>query len=145
MPPLPARATITFLYYRDLEAAAAFYEEVLGLPLVVHQRLPESPDFCRIYRISPTAFVGLVDERHGAHRADEGKAVNLSFVVDDVDAWHAHVQAHGATISRPPRDSPALHIRAFMALDPGGYTLEFETFLPDPLNAAMRAGLGLRE
>jgi predicted enzyme related to lactoylglutathione lyase len=136
---LLVRATITFLYYRDLARAAAFYETVLGLPLVVQQRLPEAPDFCRIYRISPTGYVGLVDERHGAHRADEGKAVNLSLVVDDPEAWHDHLRAHGVTITRPPRESPALHIRGFMALDPEGYTLEFETFLPHPANAGILA------
>ena len=140
--PAPARATITFLYYRDLARAAAFYEAVLGLPLVVQQALPDCPDFCRIYRVAPTSYVGLVDERFGTHRADEGKAVNLSFVVDDLDGWYAHLQARGATIYRPLGASAALAIRGFMALDPEGYTLEFETFQPGLGNAAMLADLG---
>ena len=36
------------------------------------------------------------------------------------------------------KDSANLPIRGFVARDPEGYTLEFETFRDDPMNTRMR-------
>ena len=36
------------------------------------------------------ALDGLVDAEHGTHKPAADKPVILSFVTDDVDAWHAH-------------------------------------------------------
>ena len=53
---------ITFLYYRDLPGAMRFYEEILGLELVIDQ------GWCKIYRICAGAHIGLVDERKGMNK-----------------------------------------------------------------------------
>jgi hypothetical protein len=66
---LGVKATLVFLYYKDTARAQRFYEDVLGLELVVEQA------FTNIYQISPTSFVGLVDEARGMHKASEKKAV----------------------------------------------------------------------
>jgi predicted enzyme related to lactoylglutathione lyase len=126
MPTLPVSATLTFFYYRDLPAAMNFYERVLGLDLVIDQ------GFCKIYKITPHSFVGLVDGVSGTHKPHEIKPVILSFVAPDaatVDAWHAHLVTHGATIFRPLGTSHKIGVHGFMALDPEGYTLEFEAFV----------------
>ena len=44
---------ITFLYATDLLETIAFYEDIMGFELVLDQKT------CRIYRISPTAFLGI--------------------------------------------------------------------------------------
>ena len=49
MPALPVDAQITFLPVADLNRSAGFYEEALGLSLVVDQGT------CRIYRVSGRA------------------------------------------------------------------------------------------
>jgi lactoylglutathione lyase len=126
MPTLPVSANLVFFYYNDLPAAMRFYEQVLGLPLTVDQ------GFCKIYRITSHSFVGLVDGVDGTHKPNPIKPVILSFVVPDVetvDAWHAHLVAHGVTIFRPLGTSQRIGVHGFMALDPEGYTLEFEAFL----------------
>ena len=129
MPSLSTQATITFLYYDDLPRACQFYESALGLDLVIDQ------GWCKIYAITPQSWVGLVDAEHGTHKPAADKPVILSFVTDDVDAWHAHLTKLGAPMFRPLGTSQAIGVRGFMALDPGGYTLEFETFLDAPRNA----------
>jgi predicted enzyme related to lactoylglutathione lyase len=126
MPALPVSANLTFFYYRDLPTAMNFYEGVLGLDLVIDQ------GFCKIYKITPHSFVGLVDGVSGTHKPHEIKPVILSFVAPDaatVDAWHTHLVAHGATIFRPLGTSEKIGVHGFMALDPEGYTLEFEAFV----------------
>jgi predicted enzyme related to lactoylglutathione lyase len=135
MPALPTQAALTFLYYKDLPAAAAFYENVLGLTLSVDQ------GWCRIYQITPGSFVGLVDSEHGTHKASEIKPVILAFVTEDVDAWYEHLQKHGVRFKNPLATHESIGIRGFMAYDPEGYTLEFETFLDRPRNTAIRAAL----
>ena len=60
---LTIASQITFLYYKDLDAAQQFYEGILGLEKV------EDQGWAKIYRVSSTAFVGLVDEAHGSLKA----------------------------------------------------------------------------
>lgn len=132
-PTQPAQAAITWLYYKDLPRAMQFYEEVLGLPLVVDQ------DWAKVYQASRTGFIGLVDETRGMHKASDTKPVAVALVTEQVDAWYAWLLSKGVKIRSELRDSTSLPIRGFTAFDPEGYTLEFETFRDHPQNAKMRA------
>jgi catechol 2,3-dioxygenase-like lactoylglutathione lyase family enzyme len=132
---LGVRANIVFLYYKDVPAAQRFYEDVLGLSLTVDQ------GFAKIYQVSPTSFVGLVDESQGLHRASDAKPVTVSFVTDQVDAWYAYLKSKGVKIRGEVRDATRHPTRGFVAIDPEGYFLEFETFLEHEQNARIRAAL----
>lgn len=112
-------AQVTFLYYADVDAAAAFYEGVLGLEKTFDE------GWVKIYRVSGEASVGLVDETRGIHRASDAKPVSLSIVTSEVDAWYAHLREAGVTITSELSASTQVPIRAFVAEDPGGYTVEF--------------------
>lgn len=127
------RAAITFLYYNHLDAACDFYSGVLGLPQIVDQ------GFCKIYQIAAGAFVGLVDAEQGTHKPAHDKPVILSFVTEDLDTLYEQLQVKGTPIFRPLKTHERIGVRGFMALDPGGYTLEFESFLDQPRNAQMLA------
>lgn len=128
-------ANITFLYYRDIPRAQRFYEDVLGLTLTVDQ------GYSKIYRVSPTSYVGLVDESRGLHRASEAKPVTLSFVSAQVDAWYAYLRGRGVEMVHELADGTRQATRGFVAKDPEGYYLEFETFRNDPQNASIRPAL----
>jgi lactoylglutathione lyase len=138
MPALSVSANLTFLYYKNLPRAAEFYEVIMGLKLVVDQ------GFCRIYEITPQSYIGLVDGENGTHKPSRDKPVILSFVSNDVDEWHELLVKHGVTILHPLKTHERIGVRGFMALDPEGYTLEFETFIDQPRNAAIRQTLALR-
>jgi lactoylglutathione lyase len=131
--PAGFQANITWLYYKDLPRAMRFYEDVMGLTLTVDQ------GWAKVYQVSPTSFVGLVDETRGMHRASDTKPVAVAFVTPDVDQWHRWLTSKGVTVKGESKDSATLPIRGFVALDPEGYTLEFETFRDDPMNAKVRA------
>jgi uncharacterized glyoxalase superfamily protein PhnB len=85
--------------------------------------------------------VGLVDGESGTHKPSDTKPVILSFVSDEVDAWYAHLKARGVTIFKELKSHESIGVRGFMARDPEGYTLEFECFLDQPRNTAIRAAL----
>lgn len=124
MPATPALAEqITMLYYKDLDAAAHFYGEVLGLEKTFDL------DWVKFYATGPSSSVGVVKEGEGAwHDTQSTNAVMLSLVTPDVDAWFSRVKdARGAVMLKEIGDGGG--IRSFMLEDPGGYTVEFFEWL----------------
>jgi len=118
-------SSITWLYYKDVLGMQNFCEDVMGFELVADQ------GWTKIYKVSETGFIGLVDERRGMHKFTEEKAVTVSFILDDLDGWFDYVKQNGTlklrseNISTGPEDK----YRAFVGYDPEGYFLEFDTFL----------------
>jgi len=127
------KATIAWLYYKDMPPMQTFYEEVLGLRQVVDQ------GWAKIYEGSKTGHVGLVDERRGMNKWTETKAVNVSFLIDDIDGWFTAVKdralfpLRGTAVS----DDEAGRYRAFVGYDPEGYYMEFDLFRAHPQNALL--------
>lgn len=112
---------ITFIYCRDLPRAMRFYEEVLGLPLVIDQ------GWSKIYRLCPGAHVGLVDETRGMHRWAPVKPVQLCIRVPSVDDWYAWAQSLALDNLSKLFQNEALGIRAFVFTDPEGYQIEIQS------------------
>lgn len=129
------QANMVFFYYPDLDAAEAFYTEILGLEKVLDY------GFARICRISPTTYIGLVDETKGMHDPEEPKSVTLSFVTDEIDEWYAYLEEKGVGMRGPLGDATRHPTRGFVAYDPAGYFLEFESFLDHPQNARLHEAL----
>lgn len=120
---LKALYPITFLYYKDLAQAESFYRNVLGLELARDQ------GWCKILAIGPAGYVGLVDETRGSLKAAADKPVLLTLVVDDVDAWHAHLAEMGVGGLTAPKLHREIGVYGFFAEDPSGYKLEFQRFV----------------
>jgi len=118
------KATITWLYYKDMVAMENFYQEVMGLTRVADQ------GWAKIYKSSESGYVGLVDERRGMHSFTEKKAVNVSFIIDDLDGWFKYVKGNKSFTLREDSVStgPESKYRAFVGYDPEGYYFEFDTF-----------------
>lgn len=121
-------ANIIWLYYKNLEEAQEFYENVFGLDLLVDQ------GFAKVYSSSPTAFVGLVDEAQGLHRFSEEKAVTLSFISEQIDSWYQHLLDKGLEMREALADADSIPVRAFVTYDTAGYFIEFDGFLEDEKN-----------
>ena len=128
MPDYGVKGLIPWLYYRDLPKAMRFYEEVMGFEMVVDQ------GWSKIYRIRDGAYVGLVDERHGYHRASEDKPVIVCLNVYDADAWYERLEDRGVDLERQPQESERLRIKVFMLKDPEGYVIEIQESLPGALS-----------
>jgi catechol 2,3-dioxygenase-like lactoylglutathione lyase family enzyme len=129
MTPPDFRQQVTFCYVPDLAAAATFYEQVLGLPLVLDQGA------CRIYRVTPAAFIGFCTSTTNV-QAREASGVILTLVVagkEAVDAWAEHLRAsgNGRWIERDPALNERFNIYHLFLRDPAGYLVEIQAFL-DP-------------
>jgi catechol 2,3-dioxygenase-like lactoylglutathione lyase family enzyme len=125
---LGVRASVFWLYYKDIPGAERFYEDVFGASQLVDQ------GFAKVYSSSTSGFVGLVDEAQGLHRFSEKKAVNVSFLTEEIDGWYARFREKGASIKDPLENAAAIPVRAFVGYDPAGYFIEFDMFLEDPRN-----------
>ncbi len=115
---------ITFFYYRDLDSVIPFYRDVLGLQLEVDQ------GWSKIFAVhSGQSYVGLVDETAGSMSATDEKGVLLTLVVDDVDAWHRHMQQHGVAGVTEPTMHEGIGVYCFFCRDPEGYSIEIQKFV----------------
>jgi predicted enzyme related to lactoylglutathione lyase len=130
---LDVQSQITFLYYRDLEPAANFYTEILGLEQVVDQ------GWVRIYRVAGNAFLGIVAGEKGHHAPQERNAVLVTLVVDDAARWYDALQRQGANLLSSLETRNEIGIQCFFLQDPGGYALEVQQFL-SPVEAAIFQG-----
>ena len=120
-PPSAPSLAITFLYYRDLKAAEAFYAETLGLPLAIDQ------GWSKIFKLAGGAHVGLVDEKRGMNNWQADKCVQLCLRVDDVDAWFAWAKSKALPNLSQMFQNDEIGIRAFVFTDPEGYQIEVQT------------------
>ena len=122
-------ANNSFFYYRDLEAAWAFYTDTLGFETVADY------GFAKILRIARTSYVTLVDSAFGMKSADSPKTVALALVTDELDQWYEYLVGENVTMrgsgfsatEGSPHDG-------FVVVDPEGYYLEFERFNHHPEN-----------
>ncbi|MFC1730019.1 VOC family protein [candidate division KSB1 bacterium] len=130
---LGIQTTVLWLYYRDLDSASRYYEDVFGFDQIVEQ------DFSNIYRSAPSSFIGLVDESRGLHRFSEEKSVTVSFISEDIDNWYAHLNEKKLQMRNPLNNSEREPVRAFVTYDIEGYFLEFDWFLKDVRNETILA------
>ncbi|MGB4973125.1 MAG: VOC family protein, partial [Cyclobacteriaceae bacterium] len=130
-------ATITWLYYKDLPHMEAFYEQTLGLSLIADQ------GWAKIYQSSNSGYIGLVDERRGMHNHTEKKAVNVSFILKDLDGWFKYTSENKSFELRSKEIGigPENKYRAFVGFDPEGYYMEFDTFYEHPDNEKLMKSL----
>jgi catechol 2,3-dioxygenase-like lactoylglutathione lyase family enzyme len=115
---------IIFLYCSDLDTTAAFYEDLLGFPLVVDQ------GSCRITRVAGRGggFLGYCER---LEQGEKRTGVILTFVVssqNDVDDWYEYLSERGVVIDDVPHLNPTYKIYHFFFDDPDGYKLEIQSF-----------------
>ena len=122
MRPEGATLAITFLYYRDLARAEAFYRDVMGFPLTIDQGR-----VAKIMAIGGGAHVGLVDEALGMNDLTEKKPVQLCIRVPDADAWYKYIGDQGVQNLSQLFVNDELGIRAFVFDDPEGYQIEIQS------------------
>lgn len=114
---MPMGPDFISLQVRDLEAAAAFYEERLGL-----RRAPASPPGAVLFASEPIPFA--VREPLPGTDLDAGQpglGIAVWIKVDAAQALHDQLAAGGTAIVTAPFDGP--FGRTFAIADPDGYVI----------------------
>ncbi|MEQ9403115.1 MAG: VOC family protein [Cyclobacteriaceae bacterium] len=123
---------VTHLYYENLNEATAFYDTTLGFTEV------ESGKF----QISSDAFIEL-HPFNEAHPKGQTKSTAIAFLTDQLPEWYEYVQKQNIPIKYTYKPREGGPHDGFVAIDPGGYLLEFEQFKQHPENELFMAALEL--
>jgi hypothetical protein len=129
---LGIQGNIIWLYYEALAPAQSFYENIMGLELLVDE------GFDVIFSSSPTSFIGVVGPTSGLHRYTEKKALNIGFFTKEVEKWYEYLVSQKVEMRAPLDDVEEGLVHAFVGFDVGGYYLEFDKFLEDERNEKLR-------
>jgi catechol 2,3-dioxygenase-like lactoylglutathione lyase family enzyme len=120
MSPKPFDQFVCFIYCEDLGKTCRFYEEIIGLKLVLDQ------GSCRIYRVAPNSFLGVCT---GMDAPKDQSSVILTLVTDDVDGWYAYLKPFNLTFEKTPQLYEKFNIYHLFVRDPEGYLVEIQQFL----------------
>lgn len=121
---------ITHLYYDKLNEALHFYDSLLGLPRV------DSTTF----QIGKNAYIKL-NPINESHPTNEPKSTAIALLTDQLPEWYAYVQEKEVPIKYTYKPREGGPHDGFVAIDPGGYLLEFEQFKQHPENELFMAVL----
>jgi predicted enzyme related to lactoylglutathione lyase len=114
---MPVGPDFISLQVRELDTAAAFYEDRVGL-----RRAPASPPGAVVFASEPIPFA--VREPLPETDLDSGQpglGIALWLKVDDAQALHDQLLTNGVTIMTVPLDGP--FGRTFTVSDPDGYVI----------------------
>jgi len=130
---LTIHSTITWLYYKDILAMQNFYQDIFGLELVADQ------GWTKIFKASNTGFLAIVDEKRGMHSYSEEKAVNVGFIIDDLEGWFEYARENKLFDLYEDKlgNGPENKYKAFVGFCPEGYYLEFDHFYPHDDNTIL--------
>ena len=140
---LAFKASIYWLYHTNEEEAEAFYQDVMGLKMIVKQ------SFSDILTSSPTGYIGLVEDGIGIHNATHEKAVNVGFMTNSAQAWFDYLKEQPTFSLRTEelvheQDSQGNNlIDIVIGYDPDNYFIEIDEFLETEFNKELRQELGI--
>lgn len=120
----------THLYYADLPEAMTFYSNLPGL----------TRRDSNVFQIAEGAYLQLHahDEKHPQ---GQEKSTAIALLTDQLPAWYSYIQDTGVPVKYPLKIREGGPHDGFVAVDPGGYLLEFEQFKQHPENERFMASL----
>jgi len=121
----------THFYYNDLPRAVNFYRDLLSL-----QQVDST-----LFRIGKDSFLRL-HEVNEQHPEGQPKSTAIALLTDQLPQWYEAVKQLGIEIRYTYKPKEGGPHDGFVALDPEGYLLEFETFKQHPENELLMAVLG---
>jgi catechol 2,3-dioxygenase-like lactoylglutathione lyase family enzyme len=126
-------------YYRDLEGAVNFYEEVLGLKKVLDY------GSAVMFQMADTSYITLVRGSEKKHKLAAKRPVTISLVTDELEQWYSYLSKQGLTIKHKFSVDSNPYQESFVVLDPAGYYLQFIRINEHPLNHDFLSALALSD
>jgi hypothetical protein len=103
--------------------------------------------WAKIYQVSTTGFMAIVDERRGMHTFTEKKAVNIGFILEDVIPWFEYVKNNKPFDLRDGElgIDDENRYKAFVGYGPEAYFYEFDSFFNHAKNSLLMKYLNEEE
>jgi predicted enzyme related to lactoylglutathione lyase len=115
----PIDQTLVFTYTNDLDAASAFFKDVMEFEFVVDQGC------CHIFRMTDASFIGVCDL---PGRPTGKTALTITIVSNAVDEWYDFLTAKGIEYQKPPGHSDKFGVYSSLFISPHGYRIEIQHF-----------------
>ena len=115
----PFDSTVNFYYTDNLDQTAQFWEEVVGLPLILDQGT------CRIYQVSGDGYLGFC-EKPGVSASTDGAIITL--VTEEVDEAVVRLKKRGVAFEKAPAFNTDYNIYHAFFRDPNGLLIEIQRF-----------------
>ena len=113
-------AGVTFFYYDDLNEAADWYENKLGLNKITDE------GWVVIFEWTDSLHLGLVNATEGTLKPTEDKGAMYSIETAELEAWYEKLKdVDGINMMQGIQESTNGMIEVFSITDPGGYIVEF--------------------
>jgi hypothetical protein len=96
-----------------------------------------------IYAASPSGFLGAVVAGQGFHPYAEQKAVTVSLLTDEIEAWYSWLPTRPNVRLRTGEIAKRERYHALVVYTPENYYFEFNTFLEHPDNQEFMRALRL--
>jgi hypothetical protein len=113
-------AGVPFFYYQDLQVAADWYENKLGLKKVANK------EWVVIFELIPGSQIGLVNASGGSLKPISEKGALLSIETEELEAWYERLKnVEGINMIHGIEVGAKGMIEEFRMTDPGGYIIEF--------------------
>lgn len=113
-------AGVTFFYYDDLDEAADWYENKLGLNKLTDE------GWVVIFELTESSHLGLVNASDGTLKPTENKGAMFSIDTADLEAWYEKLKdVDEINMRQGMQESTNGMIEVFSVTDPGGYIIEF--------------------
>jgi len=116
-------SSISFLYYKNFEKAKLFFEEILGLELVMDQ------GFAKVYRISASSFVGCVKKSEGSIDSSNRGGTLISLSTDNVEKEYERIKNYRLPYLSELEVIDRIPLKSFFFKDFEGYDFEIQEFL----------------
>jgi extradiol dioxygenase family protein len=125
------QGSLVHWFYRDLEKAKSFYSQKLGLGI------SSETDSTVIFQLAGDSYLVLHRLAGSGFSGTEPKSVALALLTENLSGWYEHLQKEQVEIKYTLKIKPGGPHDGFVAVDPEGYLLEFETFHPHPENEVL--------
>ncbi len=121
---------VTHLYYDEISLALDFYGQVLGLKTVNDST----------FVIGNDSWLQL-HSSNDQHPSGQPKSTAIALLTDQLPEWYNHLNQQEIPIKYTYKPRTGGPHDGFVAIDPGGYLLEFEQFKQHPENEPFMAVL----
>lgn len=119
---------VSHFYYDNLDDAVSFYRNTLGL---------QETDSL-VFKIGEDASIRL-HANNEKHPAKQPKSTAIALLTDQLQEWYQFIQEKDIPVKYPFKPREGGPHDGFVAIDPGGYLLEFEKFKQHPENELFMA------
>ncbi len=116
---------ITFLYFKEIDNAKKFFDEILQLEMVCDQ------GWAYVWKTGKESFVGAVDSSKGSIKTENRGGVLISLTVTNIEEVYESFKKLNLDSCTEIKEMKDIGLKSFFFKGPEGYDFEIQQFTVD--------------